>query len=370
MRPVRRLALGLLVLLLLVGAPAQAGPRALPRATEDRSDEVRGPQLHAVYALPSDGVDRGLDTSGAIAASVDAFQRWLARETGGTNFRLDTSGGELDVTFVRLPVSDANMKATGAFVRNEIERLLREAGHVKQDKLYAVYYDGGSTYSCGGGAWPPRLPGQVGAMYLRAEPTGYVVPCSANPLAAPGAEPGYTDIAMLHELVHTLGLVAECAPHHTRAGHASDSANDLMWAGDAPWQLPPRLDIGRDDYYGHGRTDCPDLARSQYLTSYTPPQPELLVTAFRASTRARAGRLFEARLSVTLDGAPPAAATTSCTARLRGRLLRPQSARFAGGTALCRWRLPARSRGQTLSGRVSLTVESRTVARAFRRVVR
>ena len=74
MRDVRRVALGLLVLLLtgICGAAA-AAPTALPRATQDRPDEVRGPQLHAVYAVPSDGGDRGLDTSGAIAASVASF---------------------------------------------------------------------------------------------------------------------------------------------------------------------------------------------------------------------------------------------------------------------------------------------------------
>ena len=366
----RRVALGLVVLLVVsAGGAAQAGQRALPRATEDRADEVRGPQLHAVYALPSDGEDRALDTSGAIAASVEAFQRWLARETGGTNFRLDTSDGELDVTFVRLPISDESMKATGAFVRNEIERLMREAGQIETGKLYAVYYDGGSTYSCGGGAWPPRLVGVVGAMYLRAQPAGYAVPCSANPLAAPGAEPGYMDIAMLHELVHTLGFVAECAPHHTRAGHASDSPNDLMWSGDQPWQLPPRLDIGRDDYYGHGRTDCPDLARSEYLTSFTPPAPKLTVYAFDAGP-ARAGRPFEARLTVVLDGEPPTAGTARCAARLGKRAFRPRSARFVAGTAGCRWRVPARTRGKRLTGTVSATVESRTVSRAFSRVVR
>jgi hypothetical protein len=314
-------ALGLLVLLVAsFGGAAHGGQRTLPRATADRPDEVQGAQLHAVYAVPSDGEDRGLDTSGAIAASVDAFQRWLARETGGPVLRLDTSGGELDVTFVRLPRSDSEIAARGAFVRDELESLLGQAGHLRAGKVYAVYYDGRSTFSCGGGAWPPRLPGRVAAMYLRGEPPG-AIPCSTNPLAAPGAEPGYMDIGMLHELVHTLGFVAECAPHHTRSGHASDSPNDLMWAGDAPWQLPPRLDIGRDDYYGHGRPDCPDLARSEYLTSFTPPPPpprEVKVRAFAAGP-ARSGRRLEARLSVTVDGAPAARGTARCTARL-GRL--------------------------------------------------
>jgi hypothetical protein len=366
---VRRVALGLLIVLLTsAGGAAEAGQRALPRATEDRPDEVRGPQVHAVYAIPSDGEDRALDTSGAIAGSVDSFQRWLARETGGTNLRLDTSGGELDVTFFRMPKTDAEIKSRGAFVRDEIEAALGQAGLLRPDKLYAVYYDGGSTHACGGGAWPPRLRGQVGAMYLKGEPPGSS-PCWTNSLAAPGAEPGYMDIAMLHELVHTLGFVAECAPHHTLNGHASDSPNDLMWSGNAPWQLPPRLDIGRDDYYGHGRTDCPDFARSEYLTSFTPAPPKLTVYAFDAGP-ARVGRIFEARLAVVLDGEPPAAGTARCAARLGKRAFRPRSARFVAGTAICRWRVPARTRGKRLTGTVSATVGGVTARRGFARIVR
>jgi hypothetical protein len=362
-----------LVVLLLVtcGSAAQGAQRALPRATADRPDEVQGAQLHAVYAVPSDGEDRALDTSGAIAASVDSFQRWLARETGGPALRLDTSGGELDVTFVRLPKSDAEIASRGAFVRDELESLLGGAGHLRAGKLYAVYYDGRSTFSCGGGAWPPRLPGRVGAMYLRGEPPGSP-PCSVNPLASPGGEPGYMDIGMLHELVHTLGFVAECAPHHTRSGHASDSPNDLMWAGDAPWELPPRLDIGRDDYFGHGRADCPDLARSEYLTSFTPPPPpppKVRVYAFDAGP-ARPGRRLEARLSVTVDGAPAPTGRTRCTGRIGRRAFRVQSARFVAGTAVCRWRVPLRTRGKRVTGTVTATVEGVALRRSFRRVVR
>jgi hypothetical protein len=369
---VRRVAFGALLLLVAsFGGAAHGSLTTLPRVTADRPDEVQGAQVHAVYAVPSDGADRALDTSGAVAASVDAFQRWLARETGGPKLRLDTSGGELDVTFVRLPKSDAEIASRGAFVRDELESLLGQAGHLRAGKLYAVYYDGRSTFSCGGGAWPPRLPGRVAAMYLRGEPPG-ATPCSANPLAAPGGEAGYMDIAMLHELVHTLGFVAECAPHHTRSGHTSDSPNDLMWAGDAPWQLPPRLDIGRDDYYGHGRPDCPDLARSEFLTSFTPPPPpppEVKVHAFDAGP-ARPGRRLEARLSVTVDGAPARTGRARCTARLGRRAFRAQSARFVAGTAVCRWRVPSRTRGKRITGTVTAIVEGVTLRRSFRRVVR
>jgi hypothetical protein len=54
---------------------------------------------------------------------------------------------------------------------------------------------------------------------------------------------------MLHEIMHTMGFVSPAAPHHTLAGHVSDSNQDLMWAGTLPWQ-PTTLDVGGDDYYG------------------------------------------------------------------------------------------------------------------------
>jgi hypothetical protein len=69
---------------------------------------------------------------------------------------------------------------------------------------------------------------------------------------------------MLHELLHGLGIVATCAPHHTRAGHVSDDPRDLMYAGDQPWQ-PAILDRGHDDYFAHPQNGCPDLKDSSYL---------------------------------------------------------------------------------------------------------
>lgn len=79
---------------------------------------------------------------------------------------------------------------------------------------------------------------------------------------------------MLHEIVHTLGGVAVCAPNHTLAGHVSDNPADLMWSGEQPWSLPPTLDVGRDDYFAHDNPSCFDLKRSAFL-SPIPPSAEL-----------------------------------------------------------------------------------------------
>ncbi len=367
-RVVRGALVAAVVLCTLAGA-APAARQALPRATSDRPDEARGPQLHVVYAVPSDGTDRALDTSGAIASSVASFQRWLAGETGGASLRQDTFQGELDITFVRLPATDAAIAARGAFVRDELEQLLRSGGHLTANKLYAVYYDGSSTYSCGGGAWPPALPGSVAAMYLHGRPPGAPA-CDTNALAAPGAPPGYLDYAMLHELLHTLGAVPSCAPHHHLAGHTSDREDDIMWAGTGRWQIPGRLDPGRDDYYGHGRSDCLDLARSPYLTSNAPPPPVVRVTMFRVGSRAQPGKGLDAILEISVDGAPVAAGSARCTGRLGSRSLRATVVRFAASAARCRWRFPAGSKGKRFTGTVRATAGGLAASRSFSRIVR
>jgi hypothetical protein len=225
-----------------------------------------------MYVLPSDGVDEALDTNGRIATSGYAFNRWLLNQTGGRWLRIDTVGGLPDIGFFRLSRTDAQMRALDPYIRNYIEDDLRAAGQIRDDKLYAVYYGGSSGYSCGGGAWPPALVGNVGAMYLKGEPPGAPT-CASNPLGASVESPGYLDFAMLHELMHTLGFVATCAPHHHLSGHVSDSSTDLMWSGNDFWHLPPLLDIGRDDYYQHTNSACADFSKNAFLTLADPGAP-------------------------------------------------------------------------------------------------
>jgi VCBS repeat-containing protein len=241
---------------------------AAQRQLTDLPDEVAGLQVHFLYVIPNDGVDRALDTNGVVANEVDVFQRWLEGQTGGRRLRVDTAGGQLDISFFRLSRTDAEIASHGAFVRDEIEAELTAAGFSAPGKIYGVYYDGSSTFACGGGAWPPTLPGTVAALYLQGEPPG-APPCSTNPFASPGGPPGYLQYAMIHEIFHTMGIVPTCAPHHTLAGHVSDSPTDLMYAGDEPW-TPSTLDVGRDDYFGARIPGCQDLATNGWLTGRAP----------------------------------------------------------------------------------------------------
>ena len=248
-RSASRLALAACALVLSAANPAQA----LPRVTFDRPDDFAGPQVHVLYVVAADVADRGLDTDGEIAASVASWQGWLRGRTGGRGIRLDTYQGALDVTFFRLATT------SGAALPRPVLAISTElaaAGFSAPDKIYAVYYDGASTFSCGDGGAP------YPSMYLTGSDSRSGTRCTGDFAVSP---PGYFDFGLLHELVHSFGYVPSCAPHAASL-HVNDSAYDLMWGG-GPWAslTEMQLDVGHDDYFEAHIPDCPDLAGSRFL---------------------------------------------------------------------------------------------------------
>ncbi len=242
------------------------GDALLRRFEADRPDVTDLPQVHVIYALASDSVDRQLDQRGVLAGSVASWDRWLFERTG-VALRLDTYEGELDVTFVRMRPSEERFASRGNRIRDAIEVELRELGALAANKIYSVYYEGAASHACADAPVPPDLLGQVTIFYLNSAIPN-VRPCGDNPIAAADEEAGYVELAMLHELFHVQGAVPRCAPHFG-GGHVGDDATDLMYAGADPWR-PATVDVGNDDYWGHGRANCVDLLRSAFLT----PTPE------------------------------------------------------------------------------------------------
>jgi hypothetical protein len=244
------------------GSPEASGDER----TTDRPDDLSGPQIHLIYAVPSDAEDRGLDLDGAIATSFAAAQRWLAGETGGRELRLDTSQGEPDVSFIRLEQTDAEVQQEEAFARELVEAELRAAGFNDPEKLYLVYYDGGSTYACGSGAWPPAIEGNVSVLFLHGLPLDGAIRCGDNDFSENAAKPGFWEFVAVHEILHTLGFVPECAPNETLQGHITGPANDVMYDGEEETDQPRALDPGHDDYFETDLPGCPDFADSSFLT--------------------------------------------------------------------------------------------------------
>ena len=114
--------------------------------------------MHIVYALPLDGADRALDTNGTLATSVLAWQKWLRGQWGlprSASTATDRPGERLVATRHHLcspSQTDVQMASTGGnSVVLNIEQELRSSGLINADasarKIYAVYYDGSSTFS-------------------------------------------------------------------------------------------------------------------------------------------------------------------------------------------------------------------------------
>lgn len=254
----------------LPGVPAGCVPE---RATADRPDDTRHDQIRVLYVLPADLPDEGRDTSGQICNSVRAFATWFHAQAGA-HLRFDTSGGLLDIGFARLGKTDAVMRGNDpdngsvefgtAYVRNRIETELISMRQIDSNKLYAVYYEGSSLYACGAGTLPPHIIGRVATMYLDGLPMGQSVLCGESyPWGQASLVPNYIDYGMLHEIVHSLGVVPESAPNHHSFGHVFDrdavapnrdllysprpGMNDPGWATNDPAGLI--LDLGKNDYF-------------------------------------------------------------------------------------------------------------------------
>lgn len=261
------------------GVPADCVP---DRVTVDRPDDNGYDQIRVMYVVPADGADAGYDTNGKICNSIRGIAAWFYEQTG-TYLRLDTAGGLLDIGFFRLAKTDEQMRGTDpnnntiengtAFVRERIELELEAQGLIAENKLYAVYYDGTSSWACGGGAYPPLIVDRVGAMYLRGMPIGQTVPCGmARPWGQSTLVPSYVDYGMLHEVVHSMGIVAMTSPHQHSTGHVFDigqsSPNrDLMYSpragmNDPGWATDTGLviDLGSDDYYNAGAADLAKMS--------------------------------------------------------------------------------------------------------------
>lgn len=248
---------------------------ALPvnaRSTTDRPDEAIGSQVKLLYALPSDGVDAGRDTSGLIQRTTSSWQRWLSTQTSGRYFRLDTFNGGLDVQFVRLPRTDATYRSYGGQILDSIQKDLGTMGvSSSSTKVYLTYYEGGHIDRCASASWPPTFPGRVGAIYIHGSIPGGRN-CDQNAfVTSPTAAPGYLEFLAPHELVHLMGGVGAGAPEFGLAGHTITDPTDLMYAGSLAWR-PAGFDAARRNYYNPAGlpSGVVNLATSPYFTTATP----------------------------------------------------------------------------------------------------
>jgi List-Bact-rpt repeat protein len=313
---------------------SSAATAARDRSMTDMPDDISGPQVHFLYIVPSDGADGQLDTNGQMEQSIARIERWFVTHAEKQGLRVDAYNGVPDITFVRLPHSGAQATASNPWPLWVIGEDLVAAGFNDQAKVYAAFYDGPSSWACGG-AYSPALR-KLGAMYIQAHPTNDPRPCRDAPGFGTGTDrPGYFEIGLLHEMLHVIGFSPTCAPHASASAfpdHVNDSPTDLMYGPDAAhtayWNWANAvLDFNRDDYYRANVPGCPDLSNSPYLAALH--SVSVTVSGPGTVTSSPAGIDCPGSCSAMFQRAVTLTATPSAGAKFRGWT------GACGGTATC-----------------------------------
>ena len=293
------------------------------RVVTDMPDDISGPQVHFLYVVPSDGADAQLDTNGGMEQSIARIERWFVTQAEKQGLRVDTYKGVPDITFVRLPHSGAQATASNPWPLWVMGEDLVAAGFSDQAKVYAAFYDGPSSWACGG-AYSPALR-KLGAMYLQAHPTNDPRPCRDAPGFGTGTDrPGYFEIGLLHEILHVIGFSPPCAPHASASAfpdHVNDSPTDLMYGPDAThtayWNWANAvLDFNRDDYYRANVSGCRDLSSSPYLAALQ--SVSVTVSGPGTVTSSPAGIDCPGSCNAMFQRAVTLTATPSADAKFRG----------------------------------------------------
>ena len=238
----------------------------------DQLPDIAGPQIHVIYAVPSDGPERFAAAASEIATDLASVDAWWRREDPARTLRFDTypfagcSGlGQLDLSFVRLP-------QPGSVYAGFTGRFVRLAGDLRAQfdspaKKYLVYLDGQPLEGgvCGQATGNVPTESSFAMIFLGVDRCGRL------------GEGGYTASTAAHELVHALGGVALGAPNRCAdSGHTCDNGADLMHpSGSGDESIDANvLDVGRDDYYAHSGGWI-DVRDSLFLRRLDVPQQPL-----------------------------------------------------------------------------------------------
>lgn len=223
-----------------LGEAAVAAPWCGTPTTTDRPATVTGRAIRVVYAIGSDGPDRSAERAPGISADVDEISAWWRGQDPEREPRFDRAGfscgPQADLLVVRTTDTAAELQVDETRFEKVSQAVLTATGSQYEKQL--VYYDGPvqNDRRCGEGGGSATGSG-VAIVYLGA--------CAGVATASTAA----------HELLHAMGALEAGGPPNAcpdRGGHPCDSETDLLWPFVSVDLASSVLDVGRNDYYGHG----------------------------------------------------------------------------------------------------------------------
>jgi hypothetical protein len=263
-----------LLLLAVAAAALWASPGAFAagwcgsgESDVDRADATTGQQIHAIWAVPSDGADTFATGAAKLADDLASIGSWWATQDPTRVPRIDDAvfpGGTCaDISFVRLPLPASAYSGAGASF-TQVSYELGTGGFGNAFKKYLVYFDGPSV--------EPNVCGTGGGSF--GSGPSYAVVWLAGCPSVP------VDAVAAHELLHALGALPAGAPHACPdgSGHPCDSTQDVLYPYSSGAPLAQLvLDVNHDDYYAHSGT-WTDIQDSLWLHLLNTPAFPLALT--------------------------------------------------------------------------------------------
>ncbi len=262
----------------------------------DRPDDFPGLyQFHVLYVVTEDFKYTTRDLDGSINEQIRLVNEWFSGQTDGKTMRMDTYRDQLDITFVILPVTEAELFSYTAqnyekydptyhgivYLHYALEEMLEKENSktpfLSPGKLYIAFFETSLAYVCGDG---PVNGSRIVGLYPNAYNLRDQNSCKAFLGASKENKRGVWENMLAHEMIHALGFPSSCADNFSEDGvHINDllNENDIMGATLGIYDQNPVLDPDHNDYYLQNSPGCPDLSHSPFL-SPIPDQPYLPAT--------------------------------------------------------------------------------------------
>lgn len=228
-----------------LSSPPQGTDPEEPDPGSEPDPDLGSDRFRAIYAVPA-GATPDSSVVPAIRHELDLVNAWFADQTDGREPRFQRlADGSIDVAVLTLNATAAEIASSGGW---RVAEELTARGHRPEGVAIVAYVEAtgsgcGSTMEDVAVLWMP-------ACDIRPSTQSVAFPANATYLAA-------------HEMVHAFGAVPPCAPNYDAGSHVGDDSRDVLYQGPdgRDWENL-MLDPGRDDYYGHGRSDCLDISDS------------------------------------------------------------------------------------------------------------
>lgn len=240
-RPIGRWLVWAVILIILAGASSflQNEPERTGHGTE----------LRLFVAVPSDGTP---NYSLADAASHEATLAvdWLESQTG------QQLRGDVDFGYVTdLRATEADLRGDAHYAYLEVLTEVMASGTDRT--IFPIIMADVRTELLDHGPQTCGLGGPTGIVIFLGNCRGF----EPTRFSSWGSHASHT---VAHELVHGMGAVWDCAPNSTGTGHVYDDPTDVLYEGPTRRSAndPVVLDSGRNDYWGHGIPECPDIMDS------------------------------------------------------------------------------------------------------------